>query len=275
MTALSKDGELNTSFIQKELVHALEEDRTYHLTDEAKKKHITTAATYDEFRHLVACADLKRVTRKEMNSLGKPEKGWQTKGNLATGVGKAKGGRASVRKDKAKAAGAAQIEIFFPVSAPKSPMSFDRDWRRHCTSRELKLQYLRLCGAENIRKIFKTEIDVALLGKIIQAFAETATLYNSAVRNDGTAAASTAAESAIALEIFSYMRVFPETGRFTLNIEFLEEHDRVNVRKCLTWLQANVERGTAMLGGSDKVPTIEVESFTSNELAALRSKFKV
>ena len=82
--------------------------------------------------------------------------------------GKAKGGRASVRKDKAKAAGAAQIEIFFPVSAPKSPMSFDRDWRRHCTSRELKLQYLRLCGAENIRKIFKTEIDVALLGKIIQ-----------------------------------------------------------------------------------------------------------
>ena len=50
MAALNIDGGVNTTFIQKELVEALEEDRTYHVTDEAKKKHITTAASYDEFR---------------------------------------------------------------------------------------------------------------------------------------------------------------------------------------------------------------------------------
>ena len=57
----SGTGALNTNCLQKELVMALAEDRAYHITDEAKKKHISTAASYDEFRHFVACADQKRV----------------------------------------------------------------------------------------------------------------------------------------------------------------------------------------------------------------------
>ena len=62
MTAVDEStGHLNTTLIQKELVSALAEDREYHVTDEAKKKYITKAGTYDEFRHMVACADLKRV----------------------------------------------------------------------------------------------------------------------------------------------------------------------------------------------------------------------
>lgn len=56
-----KGGTLNTNMIQKELVSALAEDHNYKVTDEAKKKHIATAASYDEFRNFVACADQKRV----------------------------------------------------------------------------------------------------------------------------------------------------------------------------------------------------------------------
>ena len=56
-----RDGELNTKLIESELVTAIEDDRTYRITDDAKKKHIATAASYDEFRNFVACADQKRV----------------------------------------------------------------------------------------------------------------------------------------------------------------------------------------------------------------------
>ena len=245
MTALLKDGELNTSFIQRELVDALEEDRTYHITDEAKKKHITTAASYDEFRHLVACADLKRVTRKEMDFLGKPEKGWKTKGNLVTGTRIGKRGTKDV---KGKKGGATQIEKCFPVVPPKNPMAFDRDWRRHCSSLGHKLQYLRLCGASTLRKIFRTELDVALMAEIIKVCAATASWFrnNAAVsgggNEEGVAAENPgsflvdADEVASALEIFSYLCILPETGRFSLNVEFLEESDRADVASCVGWL---------------------------------------
>jgi hypothetical protein len=33
-----KDGEINRAMIERELVAALKEDHTYHVTDEAKKK---------------------------------------------------------------------------------------------------------------------------------------------------------------------------------------------------------------------------------------------
>lgn len=40
---------------------ALEEDIKYSKTDEMKKRAIRTAKNYDEFKNLVACANLKPV----------------------------------------------------------------------------------------------------------------------------------------------------------------------------------------------------------------------
>ena len=42
-------------------VEALDEDVKYKKTDEMKKRAITVAKSYDEFRHLVSCAHLKPV----------------------------------------------------------------------------------------------------------------------------------------------------------------------------------------------------------------------
>lgn len=39
--------------------HALEEDGAVKREDDAKKRAIRTARSYDEFRHRVACAHLK------------------------------------------------------------------------------------------------------------------------------------------------------------------------------------------------------------------------
>ena len=79
-----------------------------------------------------------------------------------------------------------------------------------------------------------------------------------------------------AREIFSYMRIFPETGRFGLNVEFLGDEDRANVRACLDWLTSVQERASGGGGGGDDAPADErTADFTPAALALLRTKFKV
>lgn len=59
----------------------------------------------------------------------------------------------------------------FPTTPPDTSMKFDRDWRRHCSSVENKLKYLKLCTVEICGSIWSTEIDVNLLGAIISTLA--------------------------------------------------------------------------------------------------------
>jgi predicted nucleic acid-binding Zn-ribbon protein len=54
--------------VRKELEVAVAADSTYTRVNDMKKRAISTAATYDEFKGLVACAQdgLKPVTNKEL-----------------------------------------------------------------------------------------------------------------------------------------------------------------------------------------------------------------
>eukprot|EP00618_Florenciella_parvula_P019764 CAMPEP_0119467902 /NCGR_PEP_ID=MMETSP1344-20130328/1886_1 /TAXON_ID=236787 /ORGANISM="Florenciella parvula, Strain CCMP2471" /LENGTH=205 /DNA_ID=CAMNT_0007500317 /DNA_START=68 /DNA_END=682 /DNA_ORIENTATION=+ len=164
-SAVDTSGKLNTTMIQKELADSLKEDRNYHNTDEAKKKYITKCATYDEFRHMVASADQKRVSRAEMETLGKTTKGWEQKTKLTTGAKK------SARAKRQQTKGSKKLSQEFPTTPPATSMQFERDWRRHCKELGAQLRYLRLCGSETVLAVFKTEIDAALLGKLLAALA--------------------------------------------------------------------------------------------------------
>ena len=44
------EGTFDTSELESEMVQALEADRKYKVTDEMKKRAITTAKSYDEFK---------------------------------------------------------------------------------------------------------------------------------------------------------------------------------------------------------------------------------
>jgi hypothetical protein len=144
-------------------------------------------------------------------------------------------------------------------------MAFERDWRRHCPTPELKLKFLALCGPDGIRKVFKTEIDVALLSQILKVLAETARTRSEVV-----------AFSAEAQLAFDVLRVLPTTGRFSLNIEFMAETDNANVRYCVDWLQKLEEAGVNEVndvgeGSAEEAPT----PFSSDDLAKIRTLFKV
>mmetsp|Transcript_14689 Transcript_14689/g.17489 ORF Transcript_14689/g.17489 Transcript_14689/m.17489 type:complete len:306 (-) Transcript_14689:179-1096(-) len=236
---LVNGGNLNTNLIQKELVTALAEDRTYKVTDDAKKKHISTASSYDEFRHFVACADQKRVTHAEMESLSKPEKGWQKKTNLALGqTGKQPKNKSFKDKNnKSKNSSKNSISKNFPEIPPKNPMEFEREWRRHCKTSELKLKLLIFCGPKQLSLIFKNEIDVGLLGQIIKCFDDIIKIIENTDKTNNIDN-SYMIPNNIQNEILSILMIIPKTGRFKLNVQFLDEKDKFHLRKVIEWIES-------------------------------------
>lgn len=265
MTAVDETtGQLNTTLIQKELVSALAEDREYHITDEAKKKYITKAGTYDEFRHMVACADLKRVSRADLDSLSQPVKGWENRSALATGQKKGKRGRRTTGRRVNSTTNKLSTE--FPAAPPTSSMAFERDWRRHGLTMATKLSYLELCGAANFRTIFKTDLDVGLLGKIVQTFAERAQCTTACTSEDLQAAS-------FALD---FLEAVVQTGRFSLNVNFLCDADQANVQVVFDWLTASaaLQEDGLKNGQAAQLPTDQPSpDISTARISAVKSMF--
>lgn len=59
---IDASGNVDLRRLQRELSDALVADRHYKATDAMKKRAITQAKNYDEFKDMVACATLKPVT---------------------------------------------------------------------------------------------------------------------------------------------------------------------------------------------------------------------
>lgn len=74
---LDEDGNINSAKLAKELKGALEFDVKYKQTDNMKKRAIRTAGSYDEFKAMVQCAHLKKLTKTEVESLSHVKKGWK------------------------------------------------------------------------------------------------------------------------------------------------------------------------------------------------------
>lgn len=58
---LDANGNIDPSALEKDLRLALDSDVKYRQTDNMKKRAIKVAASYDEFKNMVACAHLKKV----------------------------------------------------------------------------------------------------------------------------------------------------------------------------------------------------------------------
>lgn len=223
-------------------------------------------------------------SRSDIDSLSKTSKGWQQRTALATGgaTKKKRSATANKRGRGTKGVGS-NLTLTFPTSPPTSSMEFERDWRRHGQTAEARMRYLRLCGTEQFRVIFQTEIDVSLMGQILKTFAERASFHQT---QDAAAAAAAAADesktaaaepetsgeqAAVSVEddlntIKAFLEVLPDTGRFALNVNFMEKVDLANAASSFDWL---VEVGVPRLAAGDEAASAQlVES-----LAAARVKF--
>lgn len=176
------------------------------------------------------------------------------------------------------------IKSDFPSMPPKNPLDFERDWRRHCSTHEAKLRYLLLCGPLGLRQIFKTEIDVVLLGHLLAALAETVRLHRlhqTTVNSDedevsGTDPQGSSTENdcgASPAEIFAIMATLPNTGRFKLNLKFLGQSDKNCVENILTWLAEVAPSETCPPSEGEELASAEYP-FSADSIERLRAKFK-
>ena len=135
VTSVLATGDFNPSVLERELAVALEEDTKHKQTEAMKKRAITKAKDYDEFKNMVACAHLKPVSSREMGQLGDEgsRRGWKNKNKtLAISQGNIFGIQ-SRRGEKSTSLGTGP-----PTASPKTLAEFEKNWRRNCPSPSLK-----------------------------------------------------------------------------------------------------------------------------------------
>ncbi|CAN0540110.1 unnamed protein product [Ectocarpus sp. 12 AP-2014] len=287
MASRQGDGALHleTSGLHLELSAALKEDVSRKKTDEMKKRAIHTAASYDEFRHMVSCAQLNPVTRKEMEMLSDPKRGWQGRVSgvapttkVSGSTGRQKAPRRTQRSVDTAISGGAKAG---PLRAPKDYAQFQRDWRRRCRTNGERRDYLRLVGPKNVSALFRVEMEPDVLGQVLSVVCEqfpfqpqridtaTPATQENEERSDaptrGEAAGSAAitangnasADEAGARFCVEWLWALSRTGRFAVNILFLAYNEKQALARAFDLI-------TAVLGDED-----------DEEISSLRKAYAV
>jgi len=178
--------------LARELATSIQLEATRQKIDDTKKRAITTARDYNEFKNMVLMADQTRVTTKEMKNFGNDAmKAGQHRGreesnnqqvfSRINGAGKpesrGRASRSAKRREKKRAAQkkANDKNGILESKGPQPPTShndFARDWARFGKTDEARLKYLLMFGSrKTITKVFKPSLDFMMLGTLLNLFA--------------------------------------------------------------------------------------------------------
>jgi len=146
-----------------EVADGLKDDWKRDKIDDAKKRAITTTASYDEFKSRVAGCMLKPIHKNEFNAPPKFAFNRQTEerkgGYKAEGVP-----TAVVARVKSSSSTASGI---------RNPREMDRELRRRATAEEkASLVVDHLDSPEKVQKIFGRELDAEVFTSLLQALDE-------------------------------------------------------------------------------------------------------
>lgn len=184
---LDEDGAIDSKALESELQSALQFDIKYRQQDNMKKRAVKQAPSYDDFKNMVACAHLKKVSRDEVESLSNPKKGWQ-KGP----VGKDASSIASILQNEQRMAeqavgGVASSAVQIKTSAvrlPKTTLELSRDLRRCATDTE-KVTFLASVGLKKTKAILKKDIDADFLEELMRISTSEAAVVQEAACKTG------------------------------------------------------------------------------------------
>ncbi|GMI31507.1 hypothetical protein TrCOL_g5788 [Triparma columacea] len=250
-SAVSSTGALNVALLAKEVKQGLQEEKTYKAVDTMKKKAIHTSQTYEEFKNFVACAEQKPLDRGEMESLKETKGSWtQQKTRHALNLKKSK------RSSKKEKRGV--VSKKFPVVGPKTGMEFDRDWRRHCDTEERRWRYLNLAGPGALGGIWKTEVDAGIMGKVLETVKwawdqrDVKGGEGRSVEGEGKGAgggggegtASPVVATVTPSVVSDYLHMLTGCGRFSLNVNFLDDKQVKVVKELIQVLKDEGIEGT-------------------------------
>lgn len=195
---LDASGNIDTSKLESELRSALEFDVRYRQQDNMKKKAVKVSGSYDEFKAMVACAHLKTLSSKEVQSLAAPKKGWQ-KSHVAAdstsatvtlqqeqraaeaasvagdsgGIAMSAGLSSSSSSDPTAAAATAASKVItvapnLTFLRPKSALALERDLQKLSVPGQ-RTCYLAQLGHKRVHKLLKGDAGCDVLELILAA----------------------------------------------------------------------------------------------------------
>ena len=189
-SVFTKDGHLDVKKLERECCEGLTEDRRYRRVDDMKKKAIHVSGSYDEFKNFVACAEdnLRPVSSTEFKELTKGRVGWgHTAAARATKKRDGRGGNnaGDVHGGHRTLALAEGVGAKGKHKAPRTPLEFERDWRRCRKMATAKTKaprakqitaarrtdYLKVHGPEVLGKVFASELDATLMTEVLEVVA--------------------------------------------------------------------------------------------------------
>ena len=170
--------------LEKELKTSIVDESTRQRVEAMKKRAIITSRSYDEFRHLVACASdgLTHMKGTELQDglqfkATIDERGGYNSSILKENSGAigAKHSAATRRAASSRAALAAGRASVDAAAAARDPHSFAREWRRasehgegDARRGELRCEILRGMKTKRLKRLFNADIDSQLLGEILE-----------------------------------------------------------------------------------------------------------
>jgi hypothetical protein len=130
ISILDDEGNINEAKLSKELKEALEFDIRYKQTDNMKKRAIRVATNYDEFKAMVACSHLKKLSKKEVESLAEVKKGWKKASHVSTEHNAASILDFEKEQEQLQSKNSEVVSKLQNKKKPKSSMELERDLRR-------------------------------------------------------------------------------------------------------------------------------------------------
>ena len=259
-SVFTKDGHLDVKKLERECCEGLTEDRRYRRVDDMKKKAIHVSGSYDEFKNFVACAEdnLRPVSSTEFKELTKGRVGWgHTAAARATKKRDGRGGNnaGDVHGGHRTLALAEGVGAKGKHKAPRTPLEFERDWRRCRKMATAKTKaprakqitaarrrdYLKVHGPEVLGKVFASELDATLMTEVLEVVAAPWLDFAKESTKDAaapppppdTAAApppppepAAAADAALAADVadaIAWFRAVARAPRFSLNVLMFEK----------------------------------------------------
>jgi len=216
----------------KELQNAIYDDFKRKVQDEAKKRAVSQHCDYETFKNMVSVAHLRPLHAPSNKStpVGAMAPAWDF--------------NADGTRQKIEQPAVVNVELSSaaPTSAPATSGDFQREWRRNCQTEEDKYKYLRLCGPDTLRAIFKVEVGADMLGDILRVLDVSWLTFAAFAEDD--AGGSALSEAAFVMAVLTALS---EAGRFSLTARLLGGKAKEGMRH----LFESVQGAVAAAAGQD------------------------
>ncbi|KAG2486205.1 hypothetical protein HYH03_015167 [Edaphochlamys debaryana] len=248
------EADLRPAKVSKELSGAAYEDFKRKAIDEAKKRAVAQRVDYDTFKNMVLTAHLKPTNAPSQPSSDKPMPCWRF------------GVDGKLLKEQVTAA---HLHACTPTEAPSTSDAFQKDWRRNCPAHDDKYRYLKLCGPEALRSIFRVEVSAETLRELLVVLDACWLGHAGAAEEADAGAGAALREAAFVAELLAALS---EAGRFSLTARLLGSSSKPVLER----LFAGLEAAASALEGQAEGEAAEERRLAPGaleQLAALRKAY--